>query len=66
MRRIAVAVGLALGLLLPASAALAHDERPVTLPDGTGTVPTYRTAEPDLLVCKTDKADFERRIAAFP
>ncbi|WP_214326821.1 right-handed parallel beta-helix repeat-containing protein [Nonomuraea sediminis] len=66
MRRIAIVIGLALGLLLPATAALAHDERPVTLPDGSGSVPVYRTAEPDLLVCKTDKADFDRRIATFP
>jgi hypothetical protein len=65
MRRTAVLVVLTAGLLLPAGAALAHDERPVTLPDGTGTVPALRTGEPDLLVCKTDKADFERRIATF-
>ncbi len=57
---------LTLGLLLSASAALAHEERPVTFPDGTGSVPVLRTGEPDLLVCKTDRADFGRRIAGFP
>ncbi|MEU1385377.1 MULTISPECIES: right-handed parallel beta-helix repeat-containing protein [unclassified Nonomuraea] len=66
MRRIAILGVLTLGLLLPAGAARAHEERPVTLPDGTGTVPVLRAGEPDLLVCKTDKADFERRIAKFP
>ncbi|GGY48135.1 right-handed parallel beta-helix repeat-containing protein [Streptomyces omiyaensis] len=52
--------------LLAAPVAQAHEERPVTLPDGTGSVPELRTGEPDLLVCKTDRADFERRIAGFP
>ncbi|MFB9209659.1 right-handed parallel beta-helix repeat-containing protein [Nonomuraea spiralis] len=66
MRRIAILGVLTFGLLLPGGAALAHEERPVTLPDGTGTVPALRTGEPDLLVCKDDKADFERRIANFP
>ncbi|MEV7415689.1 right-handed parallel beta-helix repeat-containing protein [Streptomyces sp. NPDC089919] len=55
-----------IGLLLAAPAAQAHEERPVTLPDGSGSVPRYRTGEPDLVVCKTDRADFARRIAAFP
>ncbi|MFG3036723.1 right-handed parallel beta-helix repeat-containing protein [Streptomyces sp. NPDC048330] len=52
--------------LLTAPGAQAHEERPITLPDGTGSVPALRTGEPDLLVCKTDRADFERRVAAFP
>ncbi|MFE6714846.1 right-handed parallel beta-helix repeat-containing protein [Streptomyces sp. NPDC057695] len=52
--------------LLAAPGAQAHEERPVTFPDGSGTVPELRTGEPDLLVCKTDRAAFERRIAAFP
>ncbi|GAA2808894.1 right-handed parallel beta-helix repeat-containing protein [Streptomyces showdoensis] len=52
--------------LVAAPAAQAHEERPVTLPDGSGSVPVLRTGEPDLLVCKADRADFERRIAAFP
>ena len=46
-------------------AALAHEERPVQPPDGSGAVPAYRAEEPDLVVCKTDRADFERRIAGF-
>ncbi|WP_284580104.1 right-handed parallel beta-helix repeat-containing protein [Streptomyces sp. 2P-4] len=55
-----------LTLLTAAPAARAHEERPVTFPDGSGSVPAYRDAEPDLLVCKTDRPAFERRIAAFP
>ncbi|MDX3111480.1 hypothetical protein PW035_62515, partial [Nonomuraea angiospora] len=66
IRKIATIVVLASGLLLSGGTAFAHEERPVTLPDGTGTVPVLRSGEPDLLVCKTDKADFERRIAKFP
>jgi len=54
------------GALLAAPGAQAHEERPVTFPDGSGTVPKPRTGEPDLLVCKTDRADFERRISGFP
>ncbi|MEV4061465.1 right-handed parallel beta-helix repeat-containing protein [Nonomuraea dietziae] len=65
-RRTLSLLGLVLVLLLPASAALAHEEREVKLPDGTGSVPVYRQGEPDLLVCKTDKSDFQRRIAKFP
>ncbi|MFF7182302.1 right-handed parallel beta-helix repeat-containing protein [Streptomyces sp. NPDC008121] len=52
--------------LLAAPGAQAHEERPVTFPDGSGSVPVLRTGEPDLLVCKTDRADFDRRIARFP
>ncbi|MEU6997481.1 right-handed parallel beta-helix repeat-containing protein [Nonomuraea sp. NPDC046570] len=66
MRRIATLVALTVGLLLPAGVAFAHEEREVKLPDGSGSVPVLRTGEPDLLVCKTDKADFEQRIAKFP
>ncbi|WP_188192992.1 right-handed parallel beta-helix repeat-containing protein [Nonomuraea sp. SYSU D8015] len=66
LRRIAAIAAFTLGMLLPAGAAFAHEERPVTLPDGTGTVPQLRAGEPDLLVCKSDKAEFERRIAKFP
>ncbi|MEU6743565.1 right-handed parallel beta-helix repeat-containing protein [Streptosporangium sandarakinum] len=66
LRGAATVVALTLALLLPASAAFAHEERPVKLPDGTGSVPVHRTGEPDLLVCKSDRADFGRRIADFP
>ncbi|MFD9941641.1 right-handed parallel beta-helix repeat-containing protein [Nonomuraea sp. NPDC059023] len=66
MRRIVALGALTLGLLLPAAAALAHEEREVTLPDGSGSVPAYRQAEPDLLVCKSDRPDFDRRIENFP
>ncbi|MFG2116417.1 right-handed parallel beta-helix repeat-containing protein [Streptomyces sp. NPDC048718] len=52
--------------LSTAPAAQAHEERPVTLPDGSGSVPAAHTGEPDLLVCKTGRAAFERRVAGFP
>ncbi|MFD1938056.1 hypothetical protein ACFSKW_41935 [Nonomuraea mangrovi] len=65
-RRTLTLLGVVLALLLPAGAALAHEEREVKLPDGSGSVPVYRQGEPDLLVCKTDKSDFERRISKFP
>ncbi|MCT4357361.1 right-handed parallel beta-helix repeat-containing protein [Streptomyces sp. Je 1-79] len=52
--------------LVTAPGAQAHEERPVTFPDGSGSVPTLRTGEPDLLVCKTDRADFTRRVSGFP
>lgn len=55
-----------LTLFAAAPAARAHEERPVTFPDGSGSVPAYRAAEPDLLVCKTGRPEFERRISAFP
>ncbi|MEU7854488.1 right-handed parallel beta-helix repeat-containing protein [Nonomuraea sp. NPDC049141] len=67
MRRFAAVVALSSSLLLLLAApALAHEERPITLPDGSGSLPVLRGAEPDLLVCKTDADDFARRIAAFP
>ncbi|MFJ2740770.1 right-handed parallel beta-helix repeat-containing protein [Streptomyces sp. NPDC087440] len=53
-------------IVIAAPAASAHEERPVSFPDGSGSVPVHRTGEPDLVVCKTDRAAFERRIAAFP
>lgn len=65
-RRLLVVLAALAAAFLAVPAAQAHEERPVTLPDGTGSVPTYRTGEPDLLVCKSDRADFERRISGFP
>lgn len=65
-RRLLVILAALAAALLAAPAAQAHEERPVTLPDGTGSVPVYRTGEPDLLVCKSDRADFERRVSGFP
>jgi hypothetical protein len=53
-------------ILAPANPAGAHEERETRWPDGTGTVPAYRTDGPRILVCKTDRADFERRTAGFP
>jgi hypothetical protein len=44
----------------------AHYERKTHPPDGTGQVPIYRMSGPHLVVCKDDKADFDKRIAAFP
>ncbi|RFU87270.1 hypothetical protein DY218_07880 [Streptomyces triticagri] len=61
---LAVLAALLVGLLAPAAAA--HEERPVSFPDGSGSVPEHRGGEPDLLVCKKDRKDFERRIAGFP
>ncbi|MET9468979.1 right-handed parallel beta-helix repeat-containing protein [Streptomyces sp. NPDC006544] len=55
-----------LSLFAAAPVANAHEERPIELPDGTGSVPQYREGEPDLVVCKTDRPAFERRISAFP
>ncbi|MFI6060133.1 right-handed parallel beta-helix repeat-containing protein [Streptomyces sp. NPDC051286] len=65
-RRLLVVLVALAAALLAAPAAQAHEERPVTLPDGSGSVPVYRVGEPDLLVCKSDRADFERRISGFP
>ncbi len=65
-RRLLVVLAALAAALLAAPTAQAHEERPVELPDGTGSVPVHRTGEPDLLVCKGDRADFERRVAAFP
>ncbi|WP_019885089.1 right-handed parallel beta-helix repeat-containing protein [Streptomyces purpureus] len=69
-RRLVLALSVLLaalaGTLAAAPLAQGHEERPVDFPDGSGRVPTLRTGEPDLLVCKSDRADFERRIAAFP
>jgi len=53
-------------VLAPAAPAAAHDERTPRYPDGSGRVPAYRTDGPQLLVCKSDRADFARRVAAFP
>src|SRR5262245_26409538 len=52
----------------PAAAAPAATgaERDVALPDGSGSVPAYRGTGPAMLVCGTDKADFDQRISAFP
>ncbi len=44
----------------------AHHERQTRAPDGTGSVPVYRTSGPHLVVCKADLTDFTNRIAAFP
>lgn len=53
-------------VVLGAAPSLAHEERPVEFPDGSGSVPEYRQGDPDLIVCKTDRADFQQRIAEFP
>ena len=69
MRRITPLLGVlavvVLGVLGSAASAQAHEERPTRELDGTGSVPVYRTSGPTLLVCKTDKADFESRISKF-
>ena len=70
VRRIAGAAGIASVLsLLGAPMAGAHADRDVVLPDGSGSVPDYRTADDaveTLLVCNPDEADFVRRVADFP
>jgi len=63
-RRLTLLV-VAFAILSVPVAASAHEERKVHLPDGSGSVPTFRTAEPDLLVCGTDATDFARRISGF-
>lgn len=66
-----VGAGAAAGVVLTvfAPTAVAHDEREVDLPDGSGTVPEHRSpdeATDTLLVCGADAAEFEDRIAGFP
>jgi hypothetical protein len=62
----AIMLGTGLFSLATAAPASAHEEREAKAPDGSGTVPTYRTDGPALLVCKTDPVDFTKRIATFP
>ncbi|HEX6232670.1 MAG TPA: hypothetical protein VFZ63_06055 [Jiangellaceae bacterium] len=70
LRRIAGAAGVAAAFsVIMAPSAGAHADREVVLPDGSGSVPNYRTAAEAseiLLVCNADQADFERRVAGFP
>ena len=70
MRRITRCVGvlavLALAVFGPTATAQAHEERQTTEPLRNGSVPAYRSSGPTILVCKSDRADFEKRIAAFP
>ncbi|GIH04596.1 hypothetical protein Rhe02_26630 [Rhizocola hellebori] len=70
MRRITRLVGvfavLTLGALTYASPASAHEERQTRELDGKGSVPVYRTDGPTILVCKTDKAAFDSKIAGYP
>jgi hypothetical protein len=47
-------------------AASAHSERPTHFPDGTGSVPALRMTGPHLVVCNSDAATLETRIASFP
>src|SRR5688572_26440757 len=65
-RIIGLGAALLVALLAAPGTAHAHEERDAVPPDGRGTVPTYRTEGQTLLVCKTDRLDFESRIAAFP
>ncbi len=64
----AVLTGVVTGVLVVGASgpAAAHDERPTRELDGSGSVPAYRETDDALLVCKTDRADFAERIAAFP
>ncbi len=57
----------AMTLALWPATALAHSERPTKAPDGTGSVPVYRTTGPHLVVCESGPAvDFSTRIEGFP
>ncbi|MCA1702861.1 MAG: right-handed parallel beta-helix repeat-containing protein [Actinobacteria bacterium] len=49
-------------LLVPI-AAMAHREREVEFPDGTGSVPKFRTSGPSIVVCKKDTL---KRISTYP
>src|SRR5882672_8041620 len=64
--RIMFVMVMAAAVALWPAAAGAHYERPTHAPDGTGSVPVYRTSGAHLVVCKDDLADFTNRIAAFP
>lgn len=55
----------AMAVALWPATAFAHSERPTKAPDGTGSVPVYRTTGAHLVVCKADTADFTSRISAF-
>jgi hypothetical protein len=68
MRRLlahATVIGAIVLIALPGNA-FAHDEREATAPNHGGRVPQYSTSGPALLVCQTDRADFDARVAAFP
>lgn len=54
---------LVLTFILLATPAFAHMERYVSIPDGSGSLPAYRTDGPALVVCKNDSRE---RIAGFP
>jgi hypothetical protein len=62
----AILLGIGLIALIPAAPASAHEERDSQAPDGSGSVPTYRTEGPALLVCNTDAVDFALRLATLP
>src|SRR6266850_273237 len=64
--RLMFVVVTAAALALWPGATGAHHERPTQAPDGTGSVPAYRSSGPHLVVCKDDLADFSNRIATFP
>ncbi len=66
LTRVLALVLLVFVVFSPASAATAHDDRTPASLTGQGTVPTYRTTGPTLLVCGTDKADFDTRVAQYP
>lgn len=66
VRALCVAAVTVTASVVLAPVTLAHEEREVTFPDGSGSVPAQRSGGPDLLVCKSDRGEFERRIADFP
>jgi hypothetical protein len=66
MRRLAVLAIVAIATAAVATPAAAHDERPTVPLTSTGTIPAFR-ADPAgaLLVCGTDRTDFDQRTASF-
>jgi hypothetical protein len=75
LTRAVVALSAALLASVPAAPALAQvapplgsdrPDRDLAVPDGKGTVPTYRKDGPTLLVCGTDKDDINNRAAPYP
>ncbi len=64
MRRLLVPALVVLVSMLGLPAAQAHLERPSVFPDGTGSVPRYRTTGPALVVCASDSAARIRKLPA--
>jgi hypothetical protein len=64
-RPLGVLIAAGTAAVLGTAPALAHEERPVEFPDGSGAVPQYRpmVADPHLVVCKADSGQRIAQIA---